>query len=515
MNRATPLSETSADTRTLASGAGIALVGRILGRGAQVLVEVVLARVLGPLGFGLYATGWVVLRIVGLVAPLGLDRGVIRYGTRFAAPDTPRPAELKGVLLEALTASLVFGGVAGGLLWVASDLLATTVWSNPDLGFVFRGLAPAVALFGALRVASAATRITRRTGYAVVSEDLARPVVNLGLVACSAWAGWRLGGALMAASVSFGVAFLVALYWVLRLFPVLRDRSIVPRRTGIELFRFSATASVSGVAILILVWIDRLMLSMLRPAGEVGIYQAATQPAFVFSTILVSFNAILVPMIADLAQREAWPRMAEIYRVSTKWGIYVGLPLFIVIVFHAELAIGAIFGERYLAAALPMVILSAGQMVNAGTGAVGPLLIMTGHARRWMFFTSTMLGVAVVSNLMLIPRWGMLGAAAATAGSVALMFVGGVIQVRWIHGFWPYDRRYWKGVVAAAVAVLALYLLDRFAPLAGLPALVRLTVATAVTGVTFLSVLLGVGLDDEDRELVRLVRNRRRAGGTA
>ena len=101
-------------------------------------------------------------------------------------------------------------------------------------------------------------------------------------------------------------------------------RSIEPRRTGVALFRFSATVSVSGIAILLLVWIDRLLLSVLRPANEVGIYQAATQPAFVFSTILVSFNAILVPMI-DLVTIGAGG--GSIAYVDSAGGFHVGPPL--------------------------------------------------------------------------------------------------------------------------------------------------------------------------------------------
>lgn len=75
---------TAADSATLASGAGLALVGRVSGRVLQVLTEIFLARVLGPAIFGLYAAGWTLLRIIGLIAPSEPTRAPSASGPVFS-----------------------------------------------------------------------------------------------------------------------------------------------------------------------------------------------------------------------------------------------------------------------------------------------------------------------------------------------------------------------------------------------------------------------------------------------
>ena len=96
--RNSTVSENS-DIAKLAAGASITLVGRIIGRGTHILGQIALARFLGPATFGLYALGWTILRIAGLVAPLGLEHGVIRYGSRNWRTD---PSGFRGVLLQSL-----------------------------------------------------------------------------------------------------------------------------------------------------------------------------------------------------------------------------------------------------------------------------------------------------------------------------------------------------------------------------------------------------------------------------
>src|SRR5690348_10688981 len=83
----------------LAEGAGIVMAGRFGGRGLRLVLDMVLARILGPMNFGLYAIGWTVLRIAGTFSPLGLDAGVIRYGARYFRRDS---ASLRGVIAQCL-----------------------------------------------------------------------------------------------------------------------------------------------------------------------------------------------------------------------------------------------------------------------------------------------------------------------------------------------------------------------------------------------------------------------------
>jgi hypothetical protein len=99
------------------------------------------------------------------------------------------------------------------------------------------------------------------------------------------------------------------------------------------------------------------------------------------------------------------------------------------------------------------------------------------------------------------------GAALATACAVSALFLSGLLQVRYVLGLWPYDRRYLKGLAAAASAAATLLLL-RTAEV-GPPTLSLILMASTSIGVFGVTLLL-LGPESEDREFVHLVQARLR-----
>jgi O-antigen/teichoic acid export membrane protein len=189
-----------------------------------------------------------------------------------------------------------------------------------------------------------------------------------------------------------------------------------------------------------------------------GLYQAASQVAIIFVIILNSMNAIFAPMIADLYHRNEIERIDRLYKVSTKWGLYLILPLYLVICFIPQEFMAAIFGRAYILGANSLVILVTAQVINVGTGATGFLLIMTNHQNRWFITSGSTMILTLILNSILVPRFGMIGAAISTAVAISCLYLAGLLQVRILLNVWPYDRRYIKGVISALVASLSFIL---------------------------------------------------------
>ena len=115
-----------------------------------------------------------------------------------------------------------------------------------------------------------------------------------------------------------------------------------------------------------------------------GVYQAAAQVPLLFSVVLGAFNSMFAPMLVNLRHAGSHERIEELFRVSTKWTVYLCLPAFLVICFvPTSLMKFVVFGRQYASGAIALPILSVGQMVNAATGPVGLLMMMTGHQDRW------------------------------------------------------------------------------------------------------------------------------------
>lgn len=497
----------NSDVRTLAKGASVSFIGKFAGRGFHVAGQVLIARLLGPGAFGLYALGWTILRLVGVIAPLGLDKGVIRFATPHWRTDTTR---FRRVALQSIGLAIFTGLMVGAVLFVAAPWLAEEVFRKPDLTLVFRGFALAFPLMAGMQVSAATTRISQQMQYSAYAEHMAQPLANVILFVIFYAVGWHLFGAVAAGALSFGVAFIVAVFYVRQIFPEVFSFQNVPNLLdgGRKLLYFSVPTAFAGMFYALILWTDRLLIGYFQPASEVGIYQAASQSSFMFTMILSALNTIFTPMIADLYGERKLDRLEELYRISTKWGLYLCLPMFLVVLFAPEDIMNVVFGRQYIPGATPMVILGIAQLFNVATGAVGFLLIMTGRQNEWFVISGSMLLVNIVLNIFLIPTLGSIGAALSTTTAVVGLFVVGLTRVKQSLGLWPYDRRYLKGFAATLLTSVAMGALLYVIPV-HIPLVVLILLSIMSAGV-FAIVLYALGLDEEDIEFMYLIRNRLR-----
>ncbi|MEJ2212168.1 MAG: polysaccharide biosynthesis C-terminal domain-containing protein [Anaerolineae bacterium] len=224
-----------------------------------------------------------------------------------------------------------------------------------------------------------------------------------------------------------------------------------------------------------------------------------------FTIVIRAMNLSFTPMIADLYHRQEMGRLESLFRISTKWGLYLSMPVFLTICFAPQELLYVVFGAEYASGGLPLVILAIGQLINVGTGAVGMLLIMTGRQNRWLALSAVALLASIALHLLLIPRLGLSGAALSTSIAVSGLYVGGLYDVRRSLKLWPYDRRSLKLLLAAVPATAALLLLRWLEP--GSPFLLLLLMGLASLSL-FGGTLLLLGLDDEDWDFIGLIRAR-------
>ncbi|MBZ5516214.1 MAG: flippase [Acidobacteriia bacterium] len=486
----------------LAKGASIALAGMVGGRGIRLVMDALLAHMLGPGMFGLYAIGFAVTRVATFLSPLGLDAGVIRFGSAYWHRDTQR---LKSVVVEGFLYSLFSGLVLGAGLYLAAPWLADQMFSKPELAPVFRWFALAFPLITSLHVAAAATRISQRMQFAVYAEEIAQPAAALLLILTLSLWGWKLAGALAANVISFGLSLALAIYYLHLLFPAVLTPPLQVTKCGKDLLGFSLPASLSTMSGILLLWTDRLFVGYFRPASEAGIYYAAGQLSVMLAVILGAFGAIAGPMIAHRHSEGDRLRLQELFHMSTKWSLYLSIPPFLVMALLGGPAMSALFGKPYAEGATALLILAVGQLVNAGTGPTGAMLLMTGHARLISRLTASAVLLSSILCFVLIPRRELVGAALATSLAVSSLAVASVWTIRRTLGVWPYDRRYLKGMAGTGATAAALLLLRVTA--VGSP-LARLVVGAILAVCVFLTVLILAGLDHEDREFVRLIHAR-------
>jgi O-antigen/teichoic acid export membrane protein len=221
------------------------------------------------------------------------------------------------------------------------------------------------------------------------------------------------------------------------------------------LLAFSLPLMFSLLTGYLLFHIDVLMLGALASLREVGLYSVATRLALPLFLVLDSVARAFAPLAAHLYSHDQSRRLATVYAAATEWVLAINVPAGVLIAVNAE-PILALFGQEFVAAAPALRVLSAGIVVATACGTAASMLTMTRWQRLEMFDNLLLLSLNVVLNLMLVPRFGALGAAAATASSAGAVYALKVVQARWLLGVQPFRwRQLATLVLAGACAALA------------------------------------------------------------
>jgi O-antigen/teichoic acid export membrane protein len=501
VERVKDAAEALADAEILAKGAGVFLIGVMTARALAIVTQVLMARFLGAAEFGLYAIGWTLIRVLEAFNALGLGTGVIYFGADYQRSN---PARFKGMLRQSVAFAFLTGTGIGTSLYFLAPILAQHVFRKPDVVAVIRGFAPAFPFYAAAFVGDGITRLSQKMQYSAYA-NIGSMSIALTLFCLLFVLGWGLSGALIATVTGIGIGAAISLYFSMSLFPVVFASELRSEWIGREILTFSIPVGLAGLAVSLLAFMDRLFVGSFCSSAETGIYQAASQIPILFAVIFGAFDSIFSPMVADLHARGETPRLAELYRVCTKWRLYVSAPFFLVIFFAPSELIRFVYGRAYSPAAMPLVILSAGQVLGVLAGNSQTLLTLTGRQRLVVKITVATLLVDVALNFVMVERFGLIGAAAASAISAVVLNVSTAAAVIRHTGISPFDMRYGKSLAAVCLASFALCMLRflRFAT----PAVALFGVSTV--GLTvFVGCLVALGLDAEDCEVLEIIRAR-------
>ena len=482
----------------LGAGVSVSVPGRSLGRGLGFVNQIVLARLLGVQVFGLYSIGWSLLRALALLAPVGMDAAVLRYGSAHWPEDRGR---IRTILKQTLWVGAVSSIVVGAIVFLASDWLAQSVFHKDALGPIFRYLGATIPLAVALRILASSTSVTRRLHYLVLAEEIAQPVLQLACFMILFLAQVpRIDAAMVAVLLSILLAAGAAGGFASKLFGSVPGAPPSFAEPLGSLLSFSVPVALGGFLGSFLLWADRLLVGALGTESDAGIYAIVSLVSVVFATLLSGFKSSLAPMAAALHASGNMEQLADAFRLSTRWSQYLSIPVFVFIVSSGRELLVWGLGPEYQAGFVPMLILSVGQLVNASTGPADTLLVMGGYPRRWTMLAGLGLTGLVVLGLMWIPRWGLVGAALASAVTVVLVSIGSLVAVIRRMRINPYDARTLR-VAAAGVLTLGVSLaLGRVSMPWGL---LHVLLTGLVSAGLFLGLLVLGGLPPEDVTAVK------------
>lgn len=390
---------------------------KIASTGLVFAVAVVLARVLGPEGYGIYAYAFALVSVLAIPAQFGLPNLVIRETAKAEA--NGEWGLMRGLWRWATgvtgAISLALALVAGGLAWVFADRfgemqLATFAWGLLLVPLMALGAVYGGALRGLRKV------VTGQLPQFVLRHGF---LVAFVLGAAFLWSGAELtpAGAMALHAVAAAAAFAIGAWMLARSRPGEMRAASAPRTVYRPLAWMAAALPLALVAGMMMInqHTDILMLGLFRSAEDVGVYRVVVQSGMLVVFGLQAADMVVAPQFARLHSLNDTASLQRVATISARVALAIALPVALAFIFFGDAVLGWVFGPAFAVGHTALAIIVIGQFVNASFGSAGYLLNMTGHERDTARGVAIAAGCNIGLNLILIPPLGMNGAAMATA----------------------------------------------------------------------------------------------------
>jgi O-antigen/teichoic acid export membrane protein len=492
------------DARSMARGAGINVIGSLAATALGFLVMVAITYLVSARAIGLVAIGSTLVGFAMIPALLGLDTGVIRFVARRASVGDEHGT--RGSVQAAMTVALTTSIALTVVLWWQAPEISDWFFRKPEATEIVRLVSLSLPALALGRVATAAIQ-----GYGLMKYPAWLGIVRRGLRLAALLplvaVGLEARGLALAGVVSAWASCALAFYFLLRVHP----RVLAPVRNWplLSLLNFSLPQVMTGLLFFAILWTDTLFLGRFGTAAEVGVYTVLATllgPATLVSTAV---GEMFAPRIAAEDGRGDRAALARMLKRVTHWNTTVALPFFAVLAL-VPTGLLSVFGGRYETGAAALAILALGQLLNTVAGPLGQVINMSGRQYLTMTNNAFVAAINAAGCIYLIPRYGMTGAACSTAGSLTLVNLIKLVEVRLLFSMHPFRRQTLR-VVFVGLGALAVA-----APVALVPAWPSAAVEAAVGGVVLFAVYgilaWALALTDEDRELVEVGRARIRRG---
>ncbi|NEQ51643.1 MAG: flippase [Leptolyngbya sp. SIO3F4] len=400
----------------LVRGTGAALAIQIVSAAAVYCSQVFLARWMGPAEYGIYEYAIAIGLFWAFIAGFGLPTAVLRFISAYRAQeDWPH---LKGMIFGSWQQTLLVG--------IAISLCGTVVlrWLNlaNDLRSYELSLLVGIWTIPVVALVSLQKEIIRafqKITLAYAPSLIAQPVLLVTIAVV--WRRWWPLTSVVAIALSLVSSVLVLLLqWLI--FQYRLETKIRHAKPIYEVARWWSVALplllFSGSHML-LSQTDTLMIGIFLNAKQVGLYSAAHKTSTWVHFILAGVNAITAPLIASLYAQDDRQSLQQLVSTIARWMFYPALITAVGLIGFAEPAL-RLFGPDFIVAKGALIVLILGQLVNVGAGSVGYLMTMTGHQNQSLVVMAVSAVVNVILNLVGIQMFGIVGAAMATAFSMAL-----------------------------------------------------------------------------------------------
>ena len=395
-------------SKKFAFDVGITFLASVVSLPLGFVITVALGRYLGAGDLGLYRMTSTIYGIALLIAAIGIPAAMIKYVAEFKDDRT----KINQIVSSGVITSLFLGIGFIALFYFSSSLFAG-LFNMPELSGLLKLLSPVfpfALVGGALLGLLNGIREMKKFAEATILQSVLMVIITVVLI----YYGFGVAGAVIGILLSsFGNCLFL----------------IFVSRKYFE-FTFSAYASttkkllsfswklVAGNAInMINYQADIILIGYFLTATDVGYYAIAVALSKFFWIIPSAIQTITYPTTSEYWANNNHSALQTMIDKSMKYTACMLLPIGLGVGFFAKDIITTIFGAEFIYSVVPLLILIIGTTIFGVVRSIGGSMTGMGRPDIGLKLVCISATVNIVLNVLLIPHYGVIGAAIATTVS--------------------------------------------------------------------------------------------------
>lgn len=397
----------------VARGTSYIVIQGMTNSAAMVVSFAVLARLITPKEMGILGVLQLVNGSCQIIATLALPQAA----TKSIAEHSGRGEKhvSASVFYQVLRTTLILAVSLGLIVLLSATVLSIQLLREPTYAILFQLLAFDIPVYGAVLPVLAGAMLGLQKFKQTAVIGIVNTLVRQSLIIILIIAMRSFVGLVVAWLTSDLITSSICMAYILR--------TLGPPRFEFrlrELLKFSWPLCLIDAVTFASTWFDRAVLLMFVPLATLGVYNATITAFNVLANIAVAMGKTLLPAYSAMQSSHQRQTLSDAIRMASRYASIVAVPLALGLLATADPALTLFVGPGYIEGTKPLMILAATFAFTIVGTVLSPMLLALGETRVASAITLVSVVTSLVVAFILLPLWGIVGAAVARGLAMVL-----------------------------------------------------------------------------------------------
>ncbi len=408
-------------------GSFVILLFKLLGAFSLFAIYILISRYYGAESFGIFSLIFALMIISSVVARVGLDTYVLRVISSLENNKKEIAVFLKKVFIIIFISSIIVSLV----ILLSLRLIDTYLFKSIDASNYLIGLSIIILPYTFFNVLPEVFRGFNDIKRYSFFRNLSQNFTIASLLAISIFFHYNYDPIYILYTAIIIITILITIF----IYRFLKQHKINLLERGSynkKILKYSYPMFLASSIMFIMGYIDSFMISYYLDEYQVGIYNACINLSMLITFIPMSIGAFISPKVSSAYSNNEYSKVKRIFNNSLIIITIVTIPIFLILYFFADFFLG-LFGTAFTVATTTLLITNIAYLSEALCGPVGFILNMTDNQHIFMKILIIAVSINIIFNALLIPIYGINGAAIAMMLSMFFWTIGSLIVLKRKH----------------------------------------------------------------------------------